>query len=157
MSRADRHGTILRLIKSESISTQHELAVALRDAGHDVVQTTVSRDVSELGLVKIRNADGRLVYASPDQANGSSERAMQELRGALRRWALSIESSANLVVITVPNGYAPPLAESIDSVEHPMVLGTLAGETTVLVVAREGVPGAQVRDELRGMTMGVAA
>jgi len=157
MSRADRHGTILRLIKGESISTQHELAAALRDAGHDVVQTTVSRDVSELGLVKIRNADGRLVYASPDRANGSSERALQELRGALRRWALSIESSANLVVINVPNGYAPPLAESIDSVEHPLVLGTLAGETTVLVVAREGVPGARLRDALRGMTMGVAA
>lgn len=157
MSRADRHGTILRLIKAADVSTQHELATALREAGHDVVQTTVSRDVSELGLVKIRNAEGRLVYASPEQANGSSERALQELRGALRRWALSIEASANLVVINVPNGYAPPLAESIDSAEHPQVLGTLAGETTVLVVAREGVPGTHVRDELRAMTMGVAA
>ena len=157
MSRADRHGTILRLVKSGELSTQQELAAALRDAGHDVVQTTVSRDVSELGLVKIRSASGRLIYAPPDYANGGSERAMQELRSALRRWALSIESSANLVVIDVPNGYAPPLAESIDTVEHPLVLGTLAGETTVLVVAREGVPGARVRDELRGMTMVAAA
>ena len=157
MSRADRHGTILRLIKAGGISTQQELATALHETGHDVVQTTVSRDVSELGLVKMRNDAGRLVYASPDQANGSSERALQELRRALSRWALSIEASANLVVINVPNGYAPPLAESIDAAEHALVLGTLAGETTVLVVAREGVAGARVRDELRGLTLAAAA
>jgi transcriptional regulator of arginine metabolism len=157
VSRADRHGTILRLIKTEEVSTQQELAAALRDAGHEVVQTTVSRDIGELGLVKIRNDAGRLVYASPEQANGSSERALAELRSALRRWALSVESSGNLVVINVPNGYAPPLAESIDTLEHPLVLGTLAGETTVLVIAREGMPGAKVRDELRQLSMGAAA
>ena len=157
MSRADRHGTIVRLIKARDISTQEELAAALCDAGHDVVQTTVSRDVSELGLMKIRNEAGRLVYASPDRANGGSERALGELRSALRRWALSIEASANLVVINVPNGYAPPLAESIDAADHQLVLGTLAGETTVLVVAREGVAGASVRDALRGLTLARAA
>ena len=157
MSRADRHGAILRLVKTDDIATQGELAEALLGAGHDVVQTTVSRDVSELGLAKIRNAEGRLIYAPPERANGSSERALQELRGALRRWALSIESSANIVVISVPNGYAPPLAESIDSVEHPLVLGTLAGETTVLLVAREGVPGARLRDELRSLSLKDAA
>lgn len=157
MSRADRHGAILRLIKTQQLGTQQDLATALREAGHEVVQTTVSRDIGELGLVKIRNTEGRLVYASPEQANGSSERALQDLRGSLRRWALAIESSGNLVVISVPNGYAPPLAESIDTVEHPLVLGTLAGENTVLVIAREGVPGARVRDELRRLGMGEAA
>ncbi len=157
MSRADRHGAILRLVKTNSIATQQELAAALREAGHDVVQTTVSRDINGLGLVKVRDAAGRLVYAPAERANGRSERASQELRSALRRWALSIESSANLVVVAVPNGYAPPLAESIDAVEHPLVLGTLAGETTVLVIAPEGVTGAELRDELRGLSLGSAA
>ena len=157
MSRASRHGAILALLKQQDISTQTQLADALREAGHDVVQTTVSRDVSELGLVKVRNEQGRLVYASPEQASGGSERAMRELRSSLRRWALSIESSANLVVVTVPNGYAPPLAEAIDSSEHPQVLGTLAGENTVLVIAREGVDGASLRDELRSLALEVAA
>lgn len=157
MSKANRQGAILHLVKSTDIATQQELAAALREAGHEAVQTTVSRDINELGLVKIRGTSGRLVYAPPERANGRSERAMDELRGALRRWALSIESSGNLVVLAVPNGYAPPLAESIDSVEHPLVLGTLAGETTVLAIAREGVLGSELRDELRRLSLRGAA
>ena len=157
MSKADRHGTILRIVKSGGVATQQDLAAALREAGHDVVQTTVSRDINELGLVKVRDARGRLVYAPAEQANGRSERALQDLRSALRRWALSIESSGNLVVVAVPNGYAPPLAESLDAVEHPLVLGTLAGETTVLVIAREGISGAELREELRELSLRSAA
>ncbi|HWG57328.1 MAG TPA: hypothetical protein VNT58_12500, partial [Gaiellaceae bacterium] len=61
--RRDRHGAILRLIRSQGVSTQAELADALRAAGYDVVQTTVSRDIRELGLVKVRDTTGRLVYA----------------------------------------------------------------------------------------------
>ena len=157
MSKADRHGTILRLVKARSIATQQDLAEALHDAGHEVVQTTVSRDIGELGLVKVRDDVGVLVYAPPEHANGRSERATHELRNAFRRWALSIESSGNLIVVAVPNGYAPPLAESIDAVDHPRVLGTIAGETTVLVIAREGVSGAELRDEFRSLSLGSAA
>jgi transcriptional regulator of arginine metabolism len=157
VSKADRHGTILRLVKTRSIATQQDLAEALHDAGHEVVQTTVSRDIGELGLVKVRDDVGALVYAPPEHANGRSERATHELRNAFRRWALSIESSGNLVVVAVPNGYAPPLAESIDAVDHPRVLGTVAGETTVLVIAREGVSGAELRDEFRSLSLGRAA
>jgi transcriptional regulator of arginine metabolism len=144
--RGKRQGTILRLIRERAISTQSELAEALHEAGFDVVQTTVSRDVHELGLVKVRAPSGRLVYAVP----GTPDRdRLRELEAALRRWARSIKASGNLVLVLTPPGYASALAQAIDEAEHPRVLGTVAGENTILLVAREGVSGAALRDELR--------
>ena len=146
MNRRERQGVILRLVRERPISTQAELAEALRDAGHEVVQTTVSRDVAELGLVKVRAASGRLVYAPPGTSNGDRHR---ELAVALRRWALAVDASDNLLVVQTPSGYASALAQAMDETGHPHILGTIAGENTILVVAREGVSGAQLRDELR--------
>ena len=103
MSRRARQGTILRLVREREISTQAELAEALREQGYEVVQTTVSRDISELGLRKVRAPSGRLVYAPPGSTNGDRFR---EIVLALRRWALTFEASGNLVVIVTPSGYA---------------------------------------------------
>ncbi|MGH3452422.1 MAG: arginine repressor [Haloechinothrix sp.] len=146
MIRGERQGAILRLIRERAISTQSELVEALREAGFDVVQTTVSRDVHELGLVKVRAPSGRLVYA----LRGTPDRdRLRELEGALRRWARSVEASGNLVLVLTPSGYANALAQVMDEAVHPDILGTVAGENTILVVAREGVSGAALRDELR--------
>ena len=85
--RRERQGAILRLITERQISTQAELSAALHQAGFEAVQTTVSRDIAELGLVKVRAANGRLVYAP---AGSSDLDRLRELESALRRWALSI-------------------------------------------------------------------
>jgi transcriptional regulator of arginine metabolism len=146
LSRRERHGAILRLIAEQPISTQTHLAQALHDAGYDVVQTTVSRDVHELGLVKVRDAGGRLIYAQPGAADHGR---LAALASAFDRWALTCESSGNIVLVLTPPGYASPLAQAIDEAHHPHVLGTIAGENTVLLVAREPVTGAQLADELR--------
>jgi transcriptional regulator of arginine metabolism len=143
MNRQERQGAIRRLVREQSISTQTELADALHAAGHDVVQTTVSRDIRELGLVKVRDASGRLVYSLPEDARP------RDLGPSFRRTALTVESSGNLVLVTTPYGYANALCEEIDRAAHPHILGTIAGENTILIVAREGVPGAELRDELR--------
>lgn len=154
MTRRERQGAILRLVQEREISTQAELAEALHGAGVDVVQTTVSRDVSELGLVKVRGPNGRLVYALPGATDLDR---LADLEAALRRWAVTLESSGNLVVITTPSGYADPLAEAIDEAHHPKILGTIAGENTIVVVAHEGIAGAALRDELHGyVTKGAA-
>ena len=76
MNRRERQGLILQLVREREIGTQTELAEALRDLGHDVVQTTVSRDIAELGLVKVRSASGRLVYAPPGGTNGDRFREL---------------------------------------------------------------------------------
>jgi len=144
MNRPERHAAILRLVRSRPISTQTELADALRSEGHDVVQTTVSRDVHELGLIKVRHSSGRLVYAFPEDA-GLDE----EVSAALARWALTVEASGNLVVVTTPYGYASALAQAVDVARHAHIAGTIAGENTVLIVAREPVTGAQLAEEIR--------
>jgi transcriptional regulator of arginine metabolism len=146
MNKSDRHALILRLVHEREIATQEELAHVLRELGHEVVQTTVSRDVAELGLVKVRGESGKLVYAPSAGMNGNPRRA--QLAEAFRRWALSCDSSGNLVVLTTPPGFAGALAQEIDDAHLPNVLNTLAGENTILVVAREGVPGAELAEEL---------
>jgi transcriptional regulator of arginine metabolism len=145
VNRAERHAAIQRLIREQPISTQTELAEALRREGHDVVQTTVSRDVHELRLIKLRDPRGRLVYAFPEDAAGFD----QDVADALARWALTVEASGNLVVVTTPYGYAQALAQAIDVAHHPHLAGTVAGENTVLLVAREPVTGAQLAEEIR--------
>ena len=145
MNRNERHAAIQRLIREEPVSTQTELAEALRRQGHDVVQTTVSRDVHELGLVKVRHADGRLVYAFPEDASGFD----QDVADALARWALTVEPSGNLVVVTTPYGYAQALTQAIDVAHHPHLAGTVAGENTVLLIAREPTTGAQLAEEIQ--------
>jgi transcriptional regulator of arginine metabolism len=146
VNRRERQGAILRLVRDQPISTQTELAEALRDAGYDVVQTTVSRDISELGLVKVRAPSGRLVYAPPGSPDADRLRLLVT---AVRRFALSFEAAGNLVVVTTPPGFASPLAQAIDESGHPHIAGTIAGENTIFVAARDGVPAAQLRDELR--------
>jgi transcriptional regulator of arginine metabolism len=143
MNRNERHAAILRLVGSLPISTQTELADALHREGYDVVQTTVSRDIHELGLVKVRHSSGRLVYAQAEDSGYN-----EELSDSLKRWALTVEPSGQLVVVTTPYGYASALAQAIDVARHPHVAGTIAGENTVLLVAREPVTGAPRADEL---------
>jgi transcriptional regulator of arginine metabolism len=143
MNRNERHAAIQRLIHERPISTQIELADALRDAGHDVVQTTVSRDIHELGLQKVRHESGRLIYAFPEESGYS-----EDFTEALARWALTIEPSGNIVVITTPYGYSSALAQAIDVARHPHIAGTIAGENTMLLVSREPVTGAELAAEL---------
>jgi transcriptional regulator of arginine metabolism len=153
MDKFERQGAIMRLVRQRQLSTQAELAEALRDAGIDVVQTTVSRDIAQLGLVKVRNAEGRLVYALPGAEDLDR---LNELTAALRRWALSVTPATGLVVVQTPPGYASPLAEAIDLAKLGDVAGTVAGENTIFVAAREGVTGgelaAQLSHHLEGAT-----
>jgi transcriptional regulator of arginine metabolism len=154
MNRNERHAAILRLVRERPLSTQSELAAALHESGYEVVQTTVSRDIHELGLVKVRDESGRLVYAPPE----AGERGRADAAGAaVGRWALAVEPSGNLVVLTTPSGYASPLAQAIDVAAHPRIAGTIAGENTVLLVAREPATGAELAAELRAQMLRGAA
>jgi transcriptional regulator of arginine metabolism len=154
VNRRERQNAILALVRDRALSTQAEVAAALKDAGFDVVQTTVSRDIADLGLVKVRAPSGRLVYAPPGTTDTDRLRA---LGAAMRRYALDAEAAGGLVVVTTPSGYANALAQAIDEAGHPGIAGTLAGDNTILVVARDGTPAAVLRDELAGhLLQGVA-
>ena len=154
MNRHERQSVILELVREHALSTQAEVASALRDNGFDVVQTTVSRDIADLGLVKVRAPSGRLVYAQPGSSDGDRLRA---LAAAMRRYALSVEAAGTLLVVTTPSGYANALAQALDEAAHPSIAGTIAGDNTIFVAARDGVSARTLRSELTGdLLQGVA-
>ena len=142
----ERQGMIMRLVQQHPLSTQAEVADALRDLGIDAVQATVSRDISQLGLVKVRNTEGRLVYAMPGAAD---LRRLDELTAALRRWLGGMTPSGHMLVLNTPRGFAAALADAIDAAALPEVAGTIAGDNTVFVAARDGFTAADLADELR--------
>ncbi len=146
MNRRERQAAILRLVQDRALSTQSELVQALRDEGHDVVQTTVSRDVAELGLIKVRAPSGRLIYAAP--GTGDADR-LRAIGAAMRRYATGIEAaSSGLVVVTTPSGYASALAQAIDEGGHPCIAGTLAGDNTIFIAVKTGSSASDLHAEL---------
>ena len=129
--------------RSARSSTQEEVAEALRDVGHEAVQTTVSRDIAQLGLVKVRDAAGRLVYALPGAADLDR---LSELTSALRRWALSLDAVREPA--RRPDAARPrERARAARSTRRgfPTSLGTIAGDDTIIVIARDGVHGRRDR------------
>jgi transcriptional regulator of arginine metabolism len=154
MNRRERQSAILELVRERTLSTQAEVAAALRESGYEVVQTTVSRDIAELGLVKVRAPSGRLVYAPP---GGSDADRLRALGSAMRRYAVTVEAAGQLVVVTTPSGYANALAQAMDEAAHPAVAGTLAGDNTIFVAARDGVAARALEEELSGYLLQGAA
>jgi transcriptional regulator of arginine metabolism len=149
----ERQSAILRLVEHHQLSTQEEVTRALHEEGFDAVQATVSRDISQLGLVKVRNGNGRLVYALP----GADDRdRLEQLTSALRRWVSGMKHAGQLLVVATPNGFAAPLADAIDAAALDEVAGTIAGENTVFVAARDGMTGAELEEQLRHHLEGVA-
>ena len=145
MSKYDRQGAILRLVQQRKLGTQEEVAAALREEGYDAVQTTVSRDIAQLGLVKVRGTDGTLAYALPGAEDLTR---LNELTSALRRWTLSVTPTGQLLVIHTPPGTANALARAIDAARLPDIAGTLAGDDTIFVAPRDGLTGARLAEEL---------
>ena len=154
MNRRDRQNAILELVRERALSTKAEVASALLENGFEVVQTTVSRDISDLGLVKVRAPSGRLVYAPPGTTDGDRLRA---LGAALRRYALTVEPAGALVVVTTPSGYANALAQAVDEAAHPAIVGTVAGDNTIFVATRDAIAAQSLRDELTGYLLQGAA
>jgi transcriptional regulator of arginine metabolism len=142
----ERQGMILRLVQQQPLSTQAEVADALHAHGVDAVQATVSRDIAQLGLVKVRNPEGRLVYALPGAAD---LRRLDELTNALRRYLGETAPSGSTLVIRTPRGFAAALADAIDDASLTEIAGTIAGDNTVFVAARDGFTATDVDTLLR--------
>jgi len=142
-SRAARHARIVTILNSRRVGSQAELAAALDDEGFEVTQATLSRDLEELGAVKLRTPDGGLPsYVVPEDGAPLTSRTAkdappQRLARLIDELLVSAEASANLVVPRTPPGAAHFLASAVDRAGLPDVLGTIAGDDTILVVARD--------------------
>jgi len=142
-TKAGRHHRIVELLERESVHSQAELADRLAASGVRVTQGTLSRDLVDLGAVRVRDADGALVYAVPAEGGDRTPRSATDSVTAKARLArlchellVGCEGAANLTVLRTPPGAAQFLASALDRAELSDVLGCIAGDDTVLVVSR---------------------
>ena len=146
-TRAGRQARIVAILSSSEVRSQSELAALLANEGIEVTQATLSRDLEELGAVKLRGADGGTgVYIVPE--DGSPVRGVSggtdRMSRLLSELLVSTDASGNLAVLRTPPGAAHYLASAIDRAALPQVVGTVAGDDTILVVAREPMTGGEL-------------
>jgi transcriptional regulator of arginine metabolism len=141
-TKAARHARISDLIRANLVTSQAELVEHLRADGMTVTQATLSRDLEELQAVKVRGA--YVIPPENDRPLRPAEEAPARLIRLLRELLTGADASGNLVVLRTPPGAAQFLASAIDRAGLPDVLGTIAGDDTILLVAREGVSGADL-------------
>lgn len=151
LTKAARQQRIITLVTSHEVRSQTELAERLAAEGVQVTQATLSRDLVELDAVKVRTASGSLVYAVPGEGGDRSAAAPVDSAAAFARLArlcgellVSAEGSANLVVLRTPPGAAQFLASAVDHAGLSEVLGTIAGDDTVMLIARDPEGGADL-------------
>jgi transcriptional regulator of arginine metabolism len=150
LTKTQRQHRVSQILEKEGVTSQAELVKLLADEGIEATQFTVSRDLEELGAVKVRRPGGALVYAL---AADPAERPAPEvhLRRVLGEWMAEVASSGNLVIVRTPPGCAHVVGSALDRAGLADVIGTVAGDDTVLVVARERVKGSTLARKLAAM------
>lgn len=148
-SKAQRQHRIARLLADDVVSSQTALVELLADDGISATQATVSRDLEELGAIKVRAPGGATVYAIPELP--TEQLAPEDhLRRVLGEWVVAVERSGDLVVLRTPPGSAHVVASALDRASLPKLVGTVAGDDTLLAIASEGA-GEALADDLTAM------
>src|SRR6202034_4609480 len=150
MTKTQRQHRIGELIERERISTAAQLVTRLQSEGISATQATVTRDLQELGTIKVRDENGvrRIV---PAAASTFTHAPLDHLRRMMGEWVVSVESSENLVVVRTPPGCAHVVASALDRSALDGVLGSVAGDDTVLVIAEERRGGMSLATEFRSL------
>jgi transcriptional regulator of arginine metabolism len=145
-----RQHRIVKLLETQQVASQTRLVDLLKEDGIVATQATVSRDLDELGAIKVRIPGGETVYAIPELPH---DRVTPEdhLRRVLGEWVVEVRTSANLVVLRTPPGSAHVVASALDRAGLSEIIGTVAGDDTIMVVAAERVGGAKVAKRLSAL------
>lgn len=154
-TKQERQQAIVRLIGARQVSSQPELRRLLSSQGIEATQATISRDLEEIGAVKIRVSGGESAYAIPAYEPARVAPG-EHLRRVLGEWVAEVSHSGALVVVRTPPGCAHVVASALDRAGDPDLLGTVAGDDTILCVASESLGGALLADRLRTLA-GVGA
>jgi transcriptional regulator of arginine metabolism len=149
LGKPERQRLIASLISRRRVGSQHELRGLLAEGGCVVTQATISRDIRELGLEKTRDLLGRPRYVLPEAARRGDPH--ETLRAVLSQFGRRARAAQNLVVVQSELGSAPAIARAIDQLEHPKIVGTLAGDDTCLVIARDTAQARAVASELAAL------
>ncbi|MDA3131145.1 transcriptional regulator AhrC/ArgR [Aliibacillus thermotolerans] len=141
MTKGQRHIKIRELISNFDIDTQDELVERLRNAGYNVTQATVSRDIKELHLVKVPTADGRYKYSLPADKRFNP---IEKLKRSLIDSFISIDRANNLVVMKTLPGNANAVGALIDNLTWEEIIGTVCGDDTILIICRDDKTGEDI-------------
>ncbi|HUF33126.1 MAG TPA: arginine repressor [Acidimicrobiales bacterium] len=150
LGKTQRQHRITRLLENRAVTSQSQLVELLAGDGVVATQATVSRDLDELGAVKVRVPGGETVYAIPELPKDQIA-PEDHLRRVFSDWVVEVGSSGNLVVLRTPPGSAHVVGSALDRSALPELLGTVAGDDTLLLVVAEDATGAEVADRLRGL------
>ena len=148
MARNSRQSKILELISLQEIETQEELVAALRDANFDVTQATISRDIKELGLIKILSDSKKYKYTV---ANSSIQALSNKCLNIFKECVISVKSASNLTIVKVIKGTAGMVSGLIDQLSLSQILGCTYGDDTVLVITSDEEDSFFVRDKLNSL------
>lgn len=150
MSKSQRQHLLAQILEEQAVSSQAKLVELLKAEGIDVTQATLSRDLEELGAVKVRVPVGDSVYAVPDNP---TERVLpvDYLRRVLGEWLVEVSVSNNIVVLRTPPGSAHVVASAVDRASLPEIIGTVAGDDTVILVAASDTTGEKVSEKLKNL------
>ncbi|MCF8607586.1 arginine repressor [Gordonia sp. HY442] len=153
-TRAGRHARIIEILAADTVRSQSDLQQRLAEIGIEATQATLSRDLDELGAVKLRAADGGAgVYVVPEDGtpvrgvSGGTDRVSRLLADLL----VSTDSSGDIAVLRTPPGAAAYLASALDRARLPGVVGTIAGDDTVFVLARGPLSGADLSQQIESL------
>lgn len=147
--KSQRQRRIINLLRERPVTSQHQLVKLLRASGFASTQATVSRDLDELGAVKIRR-DGKVVYALP--SDDSRAPVGDSLRKVLNEYVLDMESTGNLVVIKTPPGHAGMVAAALDRAAMDGMAGTVAGDDTIFVACKQGILPRRLERRIKALT-----
>ena len=149
-ARARRQKAIADLIRTGSLGSQEELIARLAELGFAVTQATVSRDLDQIGAVKVKRG-GTIAYALRDEI-GDSDWAASRLERILGEWVQSVEAAGNMIVMKTPPGSAHLVGLALDQARLPEIAGTVSGDDTLFLVTRDGVNTHQIRDRFQQLS-----
>lgn len=148
MKKEERQDAIRELLRSSRIANQRELVDTLKSRGFDVTQATISRDIKEMQLVKVASPGGGYTWALPDsEERDISDRLIRILRDCL----VSVDFAGHMIVVKTLSGSANIAAETLDTMQWPEILGSIAGDNTILLVARTQEEAAEMTSRIRAM------
>ena len=144
-----RHSKIIDIVRTEQIETQDELTARLNEAAFNATQATISRDIKELQLVKTLTSDNKYRYSLPSTSNSSQPLLPAKFLGIMREGIISVEQAQNLVIVECYSGMAQGVCAAIDSLERDDVIGSIAGDDTIFLAARDNTLAKKIVDNIK--------
>ena len=147
--RPERQRAIVDMLREGPAPTQQEVAARLVEAGYDVTQATVARDLEQVGAVKVKR-EGKLGYSLPEKL-GDRNWSQDRLGRIFAEWVQSVDTSGSMVVVRTPPGSAHLVALAVDQAKFPEVVGTIAGDDALFIAVRSNLPAEPLADRLRDL------